>query len=274
MAGSGSQRIPSIAAIAVALVLGTTFAEYSQVPSAVLVPACWVQLVVVFVLWRRTQTGIGNVLPGAITILVVLLSMLRWDLSSAAFEALPIHQLAQQQTSIVEMELQVDSVPFEYERPGTPSDFEANDDRWQTRFVSTCLSVHTDASEVRTPGTLRVFVDGRAADRCRRGDVIRVAGRLSWPDTPGNPGEFDFDSFLRQRRVAAQLFVKLPDAITVQQPVSRLHPGYWLTVVRQDAERALREAVSGLEVLLYEESIETTSADEQVASARVVGKKI
>ena len=40
------------------------------------------------------------------------------------------------------------------------------------------------------------------------------------------------------------------------------------------APGALREAVSGLEVLLYEESIETTSADEQVASARVVGKKI
>ena len=38
------------------------------------------------------------------------------------------------------------------------------------------------------------------------------------------------------------------------------------------ASGALREAVSGLEVLLYEESIEETSGGEQVASARVVAK--
>ena len=35
----------------------------------------------------------------------------------------------------------------------------------------------------------------------------------------------------------------------------------------------LREAVSGLDVLFYEESIETNSEGEQVASARVVAKK-
>ena len=35
----------------------------------------------------------------------------------------------------------------------------------------------------------------------------------------------------------------------------------------------LREAVSALDVLLYEESIETNSEGEQVASARVVAKK-
>jgi len=39
------------------------------------------------------------------------------------------------------------------------------------------------------------------------------------------------------------------------------------------APGALREAVSGLQVLLYEESIEAASADERVASARVVGRK-
>jgi len=39
------------------------------------------------------------------------------------------------------------------------------------------------------------------------------------------------------------------------------------------APGALREAVSGLDVLLYEESIEIASADERVASARVVGRK-
>jgi SAM-dependent methyltransferase len=39
------------------------------------------------------------------------------------------------------------------------------------------------------------------------------------------------------------------------------------------ASGALREAVLGLDILLYEESIETASEDERVASARVVGKK-
>jgi SAM-dependent methyltransferase len=39
------------------------------------------------------------------------------------------------------------------------------------------------------------------------------------------------------------------------------------------APGALREAVSGMDVLLYEEVIETGSADEPVASARIVAKK-
>jgi len=39
------------------------------------------------------------------------------------------------------------------------------------------------------------------------------------------------------------------------------------------APGALREAVSGVDVLLYEEVIESGSADERVASARIVAKK-
>ncbi len=56
--------------------------------------------------------------------------------------------------------------------------------------------------------------------------------------------------------------------ITDQDVIGPISPDYRV------APGVLLEAVSGLEILLYEESIEVTSADEQVASARVVGKKI
>ncbi len=55
--------------------------------------------------------------------------------------------------------------------------------------------------------------------------------------------------------------------VTDQDVIGPANPAYRV------APGALREAVSGLEILLYEESIETASEDERVASARVVGKR-
>jgi len=137
MAESGSQRVPSVAAVAVALLLGTTFSEYAQISSAVITSACWMQLVAVIVLcWTTRRCRVRSV-SGAITVLIVLLAMLRWNLSSAAFETLPVHQLAQQGTSVVEMDLRVDSVPFEYERPLSTVGSVSHDDSWQTRFIAT-----------------------------------------------------------------------------------------------------------------------------------------
>lgn len=56
------------------------------------------------------------------------------------------------------------------------------------------------------------------------------------------------------------LIITNQEVIGPQNPDFRVEPG------------ALREAVSSLEVLLYEESIEPISEDGQVASARVVAK--
>ena len=55
--------------------------------------------------------------------------------------------------------------------------------------------------------------------------------------------------------------------ITSQEVIGPTSPNYRV------APGVLREAVSGLDVLLYEESIEMNSEGEQVASARVVVKK-
>jgi len=55
--------------------------------------------------------------------------------------------------------------------------------------------------------------------------------------------------------------------VTDQDVIGPANPAYRV------APDALREAVSGLDILLYEESIETASEDERVASARVVGRK-
>jgi SAM-dependent methyltransferase len=55
--------------------------------------------------------------------------------------------------------------------------------------------------------------------------------------------------------------------VTDQDVIGPANPAYRV------APGALREVISGLEILLDEESIETNSEDERVASARVVGRK-
>ena len=75
-------------------------------------------------------------------------------------------------------------------------------------------------------------VDGSAVYKCRlgsgaltavyasiegsvgTGDVIRVSGKLSEPDKPGNPGEFDFAEYLHRKGI---LYVLWPDSISVIQ---------------------------------------------------------
>jgi competence protein ComEC len=99
------------------------------------------------------------------------------------------------------------------------------------------------------------------------GDEVEVVGRLSAPEEPGNPGEFDYAAYLRDQRIRAVIrVVKTPDGVTRLERGSLRTPSAWLAMIRGWGERTFQEYVpspySGLaSALLFGQSSEMTNAD-------------
>ncbi len=71
-------------------------------------------------------------------------------------------------------------------------------------------------------GNARLRVDGQLFG-VHAGDTLRIFGRLARPDSPGNPGEFDFAEHYRADRQLADLSCDSPSAVTVLASASRLN---------------------------------------------------
>ena len=92
-------------------------------------------------------------------------------------------------------------------------------------------------------GKARLAVEGRLDD-VHLGDVVEVAGRLSRPGSPSNPGEWDYRSYLLDQRITADLrSVRSADGITRLEEGWRSSLFGWLAVVRGWGTRALAEAL-------------------------------
>jgi competence protein ComEC len=92
-------------------------------------------------------------------------------------------------------------------------------------------------------GRARLVVEGRLHD-LHIGDELEVVGRLSAPLPPGNPGEVDHASRLRDQRIRAIMVVrKTADGVT------RLSQGWphsvrgWLAVLRGHCRSVLERAI-------------------------------
>ena len=59
-------------------------------------------------------------------------------------------------------------------------------------------------------GLGRIRVTGYFPSEVRRGDVVRIKGRLQQVRSPGNPGEFDYQQYLERRDIYYTLTVKKP----------------------------------------------------------------
>jgi competence protein ComEC len=94
-------------------------------------------------------------------------------------------------------------------------------------------------------GRARLVVEDRL-DKLHVGDEVDVIGRLSAPATPGNPGEEDHASRLRDQGIHAVMVVR-----KTKDGVVRLAEGWprslggWLAVLRGRCRRVLEEAVPG-----------------------------
>lgn len=92
-------------------------------------------------------------------------------------------------------------------------------------------------------GRLRVVgVEGWPELHC--GDAVEVVGQLARVPPPGNPGEFDYAGYLRDRGIRAVLTAR-----KTPQTVTRLERGWpwsftgWLAVIRGRGQRILRETL-------------------------------
>ncbi len=242
----GDQRVHLIAGTAIGLSLGTTAAEFLPLSTGACLLTAWVVLTGSLTFARLNLLSPSSCKHLRLATLIgvaALLAAVRWTMTVEANEARPLYRLAQRNNLTLVLDAVITSVPVEYERPTSQLDVGRDTNRWQTRFVADCSAVHTDAGQVTTNGTIRVLVDGQAAERVGRGDSVRMTGRLSWPDSPGNPGEFDFGAFLLRRNCAGMFFVSHPDAVQILQPAGLTSPGYWLTRLRRAAHSALNRAV-------------------------------
>lgn len=229
-----------------ALITGTAVAEYAPISSGTCLDAAGLLLFLVFTLRLRWPSVLATdrrprlLIPGLI---IVLLASARWTMARQNFETAALHQLARAGDVTVVLDAVIASVPLQYQRPASGLDQARHQQRWQTRFIAECTAIRTAEETIPASGKVRVFIDGQAGRQYSRGDTVQMTGRLTWPDAPGNPGEFDFAGFLRRRRCAGLFYIAHPDAVRIEQSAGLLSPGYWLTQLRRAAQQALHHAV-------------------------------
>ena len=232
---------PPAGVAALSLVVGIVSAEFSGAAPFELIISGWL-LVACLIAFRRAgrQTAVvlclicGAVLTGAA----------RWSLLRTAYQFGTIRQLVESGAPTVEMMVKVASVPTDSERPQSRLSSRPFGSQWRTRFLVYCESIEVEDRWIPIDGLCRVLVDGLVAERVQRGDRVLMTCRISWPKSPGNPGEFDFRSFLRRRHTSALCYVSHPLAIRVIEASSRAQPGYWLTRLHNSAHNILRESVA------------------------------
>ncbi|MFM7057592.1 MAG: ComEC/Rec2 family competence protein [Planctomycetota bacterium] len=116
--------------------------------------------------------------------------------------------------------------------------------RPRTAFLLQATELLAGTQPLPVRGLCRVWVDGDATNQVRWGDAVELIGRLSLPEGPRNPGEFDYALYLRRTGISAQVYLRHPAAIQVRQ-----HAGPWsirslLNSFRQQTVRQLQRCLS------------------------------
>ncbi len=83
-------------------------------------------------------------------------------------------------------------------------------------------------------GRVSVSVSGKLPD-VHYGDTLRIIGKLSHPNRPQNPGDYDQAATLRQQRILSMLRADGGDAVTKLGSAPFLSPGRWLERLRDSA---------------------------------------
>ncbi|WP_054691953.1 DNA internalization-related competence protein ComEC/Rec2 [Syntrophomonas palmitatica] len=74
-----------------------------------------------------------------------------------------------------------------------------------------------------------------------KGDRVRLRGKLKVPDKPGNPGEFDYPSYLRSNRIYYVLSVKDKNEAELLRASSGINN--WITTYREHCETLFKEVL-------------------------------
>src|SRR5439155_14002213 len=78
----------------------------------------------------------------------------------------------------------------------------------------------------------------------RAGDKLRLMAQASRPAAPLDPGEFDFASYERTRRIGCRLFAEFPESVERLARGSAWSPRRWLADVRGGGSELLRRHIA------------------------------
>jgi len=88
-------------------------------------------------------------------------------------------------------------------------------------------------------GLVEVYVRGLLPQSVNWGDRVSVLGRLRLPETPSNPGEFDFAAWAAREGITATLHVRHPTAVRLSQAASVWSPAALISRLRLSGEQQI-----------------------------------
>ena len=84
---------------------------------------------------------------------------------------------------------------------------------------------------------------GGFLEHVRAGDRVRIMAQGSRSAAPLNPGEFDFATYQRARRLNCRLFAEFPESVTLLERGSLWSPRRWLANLRRGGSDLLRQYI-------------------------------
>jgi competence protein ComEC len=151
-------------------------------------------------------------------------------------------------------------------RSGTDPELHSIEPETSTSCVLRLEAIQCESDWVTSSGRAQLSVQGQLSG-LHAGDEVEVFGRLLAPEAPGNPGELDYRSFLRDQRIRAIIRVVKTTAGVTRLERGSLHtPAAWLARIRAWGRHAFQTYISAHEsglasALLLGESTAMTSAD-------------
>ncbi|MEZ6062040.1 MAG: DNA internalization-related competence protein ComEC/Rec2 [Planctomycetaceae bacterium] len=242
LANTGTDAIPASAAVAIAFVLGIVAAERFAVSGNAVLIAAAIVIAAAMYSMKRAWPRVASI---AVLLLMLLAGAMRWNVSAVESDRQPLRDLCQNGSVTVRLTARISSVPVVHLRPASLLSPRIYGSDEQTRFLVDVLSIATMDGDVSVSGRCRVYVDGNAAAGLTCDDIIRLTGTLDWPVDPGNPGEFNFPEYLRRQDTAGLIYIDHAQAIEVLHAAGRTSSGYWLTLLRHQAQSILQRQLTG-----------------------------
>jgi competence protein ComEC len=152
-------------------------------------------------------------------------------------------------------------------RPASPKDpMSTMTSRDRSVLIITATRLRNGLDWRTASGRMQVTVPG-VVTGIRAGDRLRIVGTLNASSPPLNPGEFDFATFQRRRRMLCRLSVDAPGCITLIQRSGWWNPRTAIHAIRSRGNEMLAKYLSGQQAELA--SAILLGIREQVDSQRI-----
>ena len=234
-------RLPSVCSVTACIALGIFTGNCLP-----LAPAAALALCLIWLTAAAVSRNSGSLRTFAILILIACLAAARYQTTRMTSEFqlrdLTSTGATTRTTGVVSTIASLHLKPDSANHDGTP--------KQQTRFQVQLRQAEIGHLPTGQPArvslheTTMVYVEGDVRDRIWPGAEVRLLGRVSWPEPPANPGEFDYAGWLQQQGVSSMLFVSTPGAVSTTSAPSRYAPGRLMSVLRGLAWQAIAENVS------------------------------